>query len=224
MFVYWPRTTATCNIALFGAKDLTDQSAPKFEAYPSATHPLTGPVKLDLRSNPIAKRYRTLITQEMRHGANFAGYYRVVIWGCGSSCAQFAVVNLKTGRAITASDVNSVSDVHFAADDFLPKTDSDSWGFRFMKNSRLLVLIGALNEDDSKAGAFYYVLKMMRSFHWSIKLLQLGIHAMPIRPWPRAKRHTPHKFCPPYFFRIAATDFTINVSNAFWSTSASFLI
>ena len=56
------------------AKDLTDQYAPKFEAYPSATHPLTTPAQLDLRSNPIAKRYRTVINQEMRHGANFAYY------------------------------------------------------------------------------------------------------------------------------------------------------
>ena len=145
-------------ICFVGAKDLLDDSTPQFQAYLAKSVAPIHPARLDLRSNPIARRYQTVIRREMNSGANFAGSYRVAVWGCGSSCAQFAVVNLKTGHVITAQDVKSVSDVHFAADDFLPKTDSDSWGFRFRKNSRLLVLIGALNEDDSKAGAFYYVL------------------------------------------------------------------
>ncbi|HEY3767733.1 MAG TPA: hypothetical protein VGN44_03590 [Candidatus Angelobacter sp.] len=141
-----------------GAKDLLDDSAPQFQAYLAKPSAPIHPARLDLSSNQIAKRYRTVIRREMSSGANFAGSYRVVIWGCGSSCAQFAVVNLKTGRVITATDVTSVSGIHLLADDFLPKTNSDSWGFRFRKNSRLLVLIGALNEDDAKAGAFYFVL------------------------------------------------------------------
>ena len=95
----------------------------------------------------------------MNGGANFAGHYRVAIWGCGSSCAQFAVVNLKTGRAITAQGVDGVSGVHLNADDFLPHTESDAWGFRFKRDSRLIVLVGEINEDDAKEGAFYYVLK-----------------------------------------------------------------
>jgi hypothetical protein len=113
---------------------------------------------LDLQNNPIAKMYRTVIRSEMRRGVNFAGHYRVAVWGCGSSCAQFAVVNLSTGPVITANDIRSVSGVHLGADDFLPHTDSDAWGFRFKRNSRLLVLVGALNEDDSNQGAFYFVL------------------------------------------------------------------
>jgi hypothetical protein len=141
-----------------GAKDLLDDSAPKFQAYLAKPAGPIHPAKLDLHSSQIALQYRSAIRREMSSGANFAGYYRVAIWGCGSSCAQFAVVNLKTGRVITATDVTSVSGIHLLADDFLPKTDSDSWGFRFRKNSRLLVLIGALNEDDAKAGAFYFVL------------------------------------------------------------------
>jgi hypothetical protein len=145
-------------ICFIGAKDLLDDSAPKFQAYLTKPAGPIHPARLDLHSSQIAMRYRTVIRREMSSGANFAGSYRVAIWGCGSSCAQFAVVNLKTGRAITAPNVNNVSDVHFAADDFLPKTDSSGWGFRFNRNSRLLVLIGAINEDDSKEGAFYYVL------------------------------------------------------------------
>jgi hypothetical protein len=145
-------------VCFIGTQDLRDNSTPQFQAYGAK---LSGPIHrapLDLRSNPIARQYRTVIRLDMSSGANFAGSYRVAIWGCGSSCAQFAVVNLKTGRVITASGVNNVSGLHLAADDFLPATDSDTWGFRFKKNSRLLVLVGALNENDSRAGAFYYVL------------------------------------------------------------------
>jgi len=142
-----------------GADDLADPSAPRFEQYPAAIVPPFSPAKLDLRSSPIANMYRTVIRQQMKQGPNFAGHYRVAIWGCGSSCAQFAVVDLQSGRVITAKGVNNVSDVHFGANDFLPGTDSEEWGFRLKKDSRLLVLVGTLNEDESKEGAFYYVLK-----------------------------------------------------------------
>jgi hypothetical protein len=159
--------TRFCSI---GAKDLADKSAPKFDRYVSNDAPSKAPAKLDLRSSPIAKMYRTVIRQEMSQGANFAGFYRVAVWGCGSSCAQFAVVNLKTGSVITAQGVDNVSDVDFAADDFLPRANSGTVSFRFRKDSRLLVIVGAINEDDSKEGAYYYVLKgeKLRLIHKTI--------------------------------------------------------
>jgi len=152
-------TGASTRFCLISAKALAEKSAPKFGVYVAKDTPPKTPAKLDLRSNPIAKMYRTAIRQEMSQGANFAGLYRVAIWGCGSSCAQFAVVNLKTGSVITAQGVDNVSDVDFAADDFLPKANSGTVSFRFRKDSRLLVIVGAINEDDSKEGAYYYVLK-----------------------------------------------------------------
>jgi len=151
-----PQKTLFCFIS---AHDLVDASAPRFEQYPVKTSPPSSPAQLDLRSNPIARSYRTVIRREMSQGANFAGQYRVAIWGCGSSCAQFAVVNLKSGRVITVNGVDTVSGVHLGADDFLPGTDSGAWGFRFKKDSRLLVLVGTINENDAKQGAFYYLLK-----------------------------------------------------------------
>jgi hypothetical protein len=142
-----------------GRGDLVDPSAPRFDLYPAKLYPPFLPAKLNLRSNPIAKMYRTVIREQMQEGPNFAGQYRVAVWGCGTSCAQFAVVNLKTGGVITADGIHNISGVDFAANDFLPNTDSRDVAFRFNKNSRLLVVIGALNEDDSKEGAFYYLLK-----------------------------------------------------------------
>jgi len=46
-----------------------------------------------------------------------------------------------------------------AVDDFLPSTDSDDWGFRYKRGSTLLVVMGARDEDESREGAYYFVLK-----------------------------------------------------------------
>lgn len=143
---------------------LEDSTAPTFGQYPAAYSPPSALVPLDVKSNPIARRHRTIIRQEMTHGPNYAGHYRVVSWGCGSSCSQFAVVNLKTGRVITLRNIYSVDYADFSTYNFLPQTDSESRGFRFKKDSNLLVLVGNLVARSSKkvgfqGGASYYVLK-----------------------------------------------------------------
>jgi hypothetical protein len=140
------------------AIDLVDPSAPRFESYPASfSQPRRSP-KLDLSSHPIARKYRTVLRREISEGVNYAGHYRLAVWGCGSSCAMFAVVNLRTGKVITASDVQTVSGYRLMADEFLPDEASEYWGFRFTKNSRLLVLMGILDEEESRQGAFYFVL------------------------------------------------------------------
>jgi hypothetical protein len=144
---------------LITASDLLDAKAPTFEGFKVTAHQIIRNPKLDLRSNPVAKRYRTVIRQEIMEGPNYAGNYRVAVWGCGSSCAMFAVVNLKTGRVITPKDFGSVSGVHFETEAFLPNTESPGGAFRYKKNSRLLVVLGALDEDDSREGAFYFTLQ-----------------------------------------------------------------
>jgi hypothetical protein len=145
-------------LCFVGPNDLADMSSPKFEQYAVGTSPLQSIGKLDLQSNPVARMYRTVIRQQMKEGPNFANHYLVAIWGCGTSCAQFAVVNLENGRVITPKGVVSVSGDHFMTDGFLPSTDSEGWGFRYKHDSRLLVLVGTINEDDSREGAFYYEL------------------------------------------------------------------
>ena len=89
--------------------DLADPTAPTFEQYAAGHSPPFSPASLDLQSNPIARRYRTVMREEMTHGPNYAGHYRVVFCGCGTSCSQFAVVNLKTGHVITLKGIYSVA-------------------------------------------------------------------------------------------------------------------
>jgi hypothetical protein len=141
------------------AADLSDPKAPSFDNYATKTQEVIPNRKLDLASNPVAKTYRTVLRQEIAKGPNYAGHYRVAVWGCGTSCAMFAVVNLKTGRVMTTREFSAVSGVHLAAEDFLRGTKSDSWAVRYKNDSSLLVVLGAPDEDDSRAGSYYFALQ-----------------------------------------------------------------
>jgi hypothetical protein len=72
---------------------------------------------------------------------------------------MFAVIDLKTGKVVTAREFATVSGIHLAADDFLPGTASDGWGFRYKRNSSLLVVLGDPDEDESRSGAYYFVVQ-----------------------------------------------------------------
>jgi hypothetical protein len=141
------------------ATDLFDRKAPAFADYPTTTREVISNPKLDLTSNAIARTYRTRLRQEVADGPNYAGHYTVAFWGCGTSCTMFAVVNLKTGKVITASEFTTVTGEHLNADDFLPQTESDGWALRHRRDSALLVVVGAPDEDESRTGAFYYVVQ-----------------------------------------------------------------
>jgi hypothetical protein len=117
------------------------------------------PAEVDLSSDPKARRFRTQLRLQTAEGANFAGHYRLAKWGCGTACAEFAIVDCKTGK------------VYFSKE--LPyATWSGEWsdaepGLHFQIDSRLLVLKGAPLEG-LKQGTFYYLwesnkLKLIRS-------------------------------------------------------------
>jgi hypothetical protein len=118
--------------------------------------------------------YRTVLRSEIAKGSNFAGHYRVAVWGCGSSCSMFAVVNLITGRVITPEGFSYTSGVHFGVDNqkAFPESQRDYWLLGFAKDSRLLVVLGDLDEDESREGAFYFVLD-----HERLRL----IHSTPVK-------------------------------------------
>jgi hypothetical protein len=156
MFAQQVQTSSECR--MIKAPDLFDLQAPRFDAYPVIREKVANP-RLDLTSNQVARKYRTVLRLGITEGPNFAGHYRLIHWGCGTSCAMFAVVNLKTGRVITPEGFWGVGGVNLYADEFLPNTESDGWGFRHKGDSKLLIVAGTLLSDsDSKEGAFYFVL------------------------------------------------------------------
>src|SRR3979411_2057426 len=54
-------------------------------------------VKPDV-SQGQAHRYRTILREGAKQPPDFAGYFKIVRWGCGACCTEFAILDLKTGR------------------------------------------------------------------------------------------------------------------------------
>src|ERR1700675_1351791 len=97
-------------------EDIIDKRAPTFDAYRATSPETVENPRLDLKSSPTARMYRTVLRREIAKGPNFAGHYRVAVWGCGSSWSMFAVVNLNTGRVITPEGFSHTSGVYFGVE------------------------------------------------------------------------------------------------------------
>lgn len=153
-------------------KDLLRQGAPHFDQFQTRIETIKKPSRVNLKSHPEARTYRTVLRRGAAKGPNFAGHYAVVAWGCGTSCVTFAIVNLKTGNVIFPDDFTSVHGVHLDADDFERDADTGYWGLRYKLNSRLLIVVGTLDEDEKREGAFYYILdkdKLKRIFSVNVR-------------------------------------------------------
>ena len=73
---------------------------PTFESYP-VTEAYKGKIApVDLNSYPEARKYRTRLREGVKSGPNFAGHYVVIPIGCGTSCQNQWVVNVKTGKIL----------------------------------------------------------------------------------------------------------------------------
>lgn len=70
--------------------------ATEFDDYPSNENSVTEIVKPDV-FEAKAHKFRTLLTRESTLGANFNGHFRIVTWGCGTACAEWGIINLKSG-------------------------------------------------------------------------------------------------------------------------------
>jgi hypothetical protein len=53
---------------------------------------------INWKSNPSARRFRTVIKEGVKRGVNFAGHYCIVQWGCGTLCQSWVIVDLDNGK------------------------------------------------------------------------------------------------------------------------------
>ena len=116
------------------------------------------PASVDLKSHPEARHFRTELLRQTAEGPNFASHYRLVIWGCGTSCQQFAIVDCQTGHVYFPANLPYVTYTHYYGDDI---------GLQFRANSRLLIVNGSPKEA-SKTRRYYYLwqtnaLRLLRS-------------------------------------------------------------
>ncbi|WP_264165906.1 hypothetical protein [Burkholderia sp. AU30280] len=125
--------------------------SPSFEHYPvRATPAPRKPVTAPRLTTKEARLYRTVIRDEFTQPANFAGHYRVAIWGCGTDCRNFAIVDKYTGATYTMPGVQAIAGV----------MGNDDERVDFRPDSRLLIVAGCFNDDcddsNAKAARFFY--------------------------------------------------------------------
>jgi hypothetical protein len=89
-----------------------------FRKYPATVfHGKPGAPKLQ---TPLAKEHATIIRKAVIGGANFAGHYTVVHWGCGTSCGVYVIVDERTGRVFEPPEISKGVDLGVAGPEFRP--------------------------------------------------------------------------------------------------------
>jgi hypothetical protein len=72
---------------------------PRFEDF-AVTEKWGGPSAKVRVDNPNIRMFRSQFRDAALQPPNFAGHYRVTIWGCGTECLEGGVVDLATGKVI----------------------------------------------------------------------------------------------------------------------------
>ncbi|MCA7969545.1 hypothetical protein LGM42_06520 [Burkholderia sp. AU39826] len=127
-------------------------ASPSFDRYPApaATRAPRKPAGAPRLASSEARLYRTVIRDAFAQPANFAGHYRVAIWGCGTDCRNFAILDKNTGATYTMPGVTAISGV----------MGNDDERVDFRAGSRLLIVAGCFNDDcgdgHAKAARFFY--------------------------------------------------------------------
>ncbi len=80
------------------APSLYKENIPKFEDYSAVKEFHGQPASVDLLSHPDARKFRTRLREAAREGPNFAGFYKLVSWGCGNECQISLIIDLITGK------------------------------------------------------------------------------------------------------------------------------
>lgn len=117
-----------------------------------------------------ARMFRTRLREDSRSGPNFAGHYTVVIWGCGTGCAQMGVVDAKTGK------------VYFPPVEWMDipdMEDEQSRGKFFRLDSKLLVITKSNYDINRSYTAYYYLFDKNR-----FRLLRKAEEHHPEEPEP----------------------------------------
>lgn len=125
----------TCGSRRAVAQSSKKDSLDQFRRYP-VRRIFKGKPAAPVLSTPDAHLFRTRIREGVAKGVVFAGHYELAVWGCGSGCLQFAVIDALTGKVT-----------------FFPASVSQNRevGERltYRQESKAIHIIGSLNEEDS---------------------------------------------------------------------------
>ncbi len=132
-------------IFLSAVNPATAQRTPLFRDFPTGAI-YGGPHSKPDLSSRDAYNYRTRLRDAAQEDVNFASHYRVVTWGCGTSCVSGAVVDVMSGR-VTLFPFSICCSVKIGEADFQPVL--------VRPNSRLIVFVGQRGEEPPDAAHFY---------------------------------------------------------------------
>jgi len=84
-------------ISLISCQDITKKKVDLDKINPSNSEKVDK-ADINFKSNPIAERYRTVITEKYNElEVNFATNYIITTWGCGSGCVTGVMVDIRDG-------------------------------------------------------------------------------------------------------------------------------
>jgi hypothetical protein len=126
--------------------------APRFEDFkvPVFTGKSARPA---VRKDKRSWLFRTELREAAAEGANFAGHYRLASWGCGPACFQWALIDVKSGQIFHPANLASTD--HVNVEEGLYEEGIHAVHSR--SNSRLLVVIGGINENPKQRGISWFV-------------------------------------------------------------------
>jgi hypothetical protein len=96
---------------------LENVDLPSFRRYAVSEYFQGAPADIDPASHPDAARFTDRLAPALEQGPNFAGYYRLVSWGCGTHCTASLIVDLRSGAV--HDGVVAELDLHFQVDSAL---------------------------------------------------------------------------------------------------------
>lgn len=89
-------------------------------------------------------KYKTVIAHDADRGVNFSGHFRVVTWGCGTDCHQFAIVDIKKRTVFMSSIIELIAG----------STGNDENRVYFRPDSSLIIFNGSINDEIE--GKFFF--------------------------------------------------------------------
>jgi hypothetical protein len=131
---------------MYSAGDAS-RSKPVFSEYPAQKTGRRTSAPVHLQRNTDAWEFRTVLREGYGRGEpDFAGHYRIEMWGCGANCVAYAVADVFTGH------------IYFTVFPALGETDFQTYGFvDYRPDSRLLIALGPMQDDNSNLGVVYYL-------------------------------------------------------------------